>query len=457
MGKLVNELVPKRWYWGYGAQDPAINADYGRLTQCEGVQSLLSDWRDKKKRFYLCHAGRRSGKTEIFKRMVIEYALTHSDKRIILGAPVYSQTHEIFWDDLKKIVPAASYPSIKEAEMRMVLFNGTSIRCVGLDVPQRIEGSRIDLILIDEFADIKESVLTENVLPAISDTKGIALITGTPNGASDHFHRLVMSVKSGNPDYADWGVYTWTTAETKGSEEPNRMKAYMNEVLWKQEFLGQFISSIGKAYAYEADVHKVKKLSYQIDLPMDICCDFNVNFMSWPLCQADSSRNLSILDEVTTRHSSLYVQIEELKKRLSVYLREPRRNPIRFYGDATGQWTRDPAAVVSSWDTLRAEFSGWNIKWNYSKTNPRIGDRLFAVNSRFKTADGSVHLKIASQCRELILDFETISFKDYIKGDKEKAGTERSHSSDAIGYYIYKEFPPSGKRVGARTLNRVKL
>jgi len=451
--ELLEQLIPERWSWGYDNQEYTTSEDYKRLLKCTDVQRLMSDWMTKSKRFFVIHAGRRSGKTELSKRIVVDYALSHPKKKIILGAPIYSQASEIWWQDIKTLIPSFFIKKFWDSDLKLQLINGTVIKCVGLDTPERVEGSKLDLIAIDEFADVKQSVLTENILPALSDTKGIALITGTPNGVGDMFHNLVLSIESGKKNYEQWGSYHWTTMETKGFQpEIEAMKSIYSTDLWKQEFMGEFISGVGKAYSYDNKKHCITdEIPISPIYPLDICCDFNTRFMSWPICQSTEDMTY-VVDEVTTRNSDIYAQIKVLKQKLIQLHGHPsvaRQQQVRFFGDASGSYIRDPAATKSSWDAIKQEFvrEGWNAIFCLTRSNPRISDRIATVNSRFQTADGKNHILINPKAEELIKDFEIISFEDMMD-EKEKSGKERSHASDGFGYYIYKEFPIQGRTSG---------
>jgi hypothetical protein len=96
-------------------------------------------------RFNTVAAGRRSGKTERAKRKLVRKLLsakTTWEPRFFAGAPTRDQAKRIFWDDLKLLVPRylmAERPS--ESELKIRLVTGGELFVVGLDVPERIEGS----------------------------------------------------------------------------------------------------------------------------------------------------------------------------------------------------------------------------------------------------------------------------------------------------------------------------
>ena len=55
----------------------------------------------EKKRFKVVPAGRRSGKTERAKRMLIKAALGNPGEKLFAGAPTRDQAKRIWWEDLK--------------------------------------------------------------------------------------------------------------------------------------------------------------------------------------------------------------------------------------------------------------------------------------------------------------------------------------------------------------------
>lgn len=95
-------------------------------------------------RFKVVPAGRRSGKTELAKRFIVQRALMPTafpDPHFFAAAPTWMQAKRIFWPDIKKLIPRKfmiGRPS--ESELMIRLVTGAEIYVVGLDKPERIEG-----------------------------------------------------------------------------------------------------------------------------------------------------------------------------------------------------------------------------------------------------------------------------------------------------------------------------
>jgi hypothetical protein len=64
------------------------------------------------------------------------------------------------------------------------------------------------------------------------------------------------------------------------------------------------------------------------------------------------------------------------------------------------------------------------------------------TNAKLRSASGEVRLFVDEKCKELIKDFEQVSYKpDSNAIDKEK-DRRRTHLSDALGYLLWQEYRP---------------
>jgi hypothetical protein len=83
--------------------------------------------------------------------------------------------------------------------------------------------------------------------------------------------------------------------------------------------------------------------------------------------------------------------------------------------------------------------------------NPPVRERVGLVNARLRSADDTVRLVVDPKCKELTLDFESVSYKaDTGEIDKDRDGA-RTHLSDALGYLLWQLAHPEPK-IGERPL-----
>ena len=80
--------------------------------------------------------------------------------------------------------------------------------------------------------------------------------------------------------------------------------------------------------------------------------------------------------------------------------------------------------------------------------NPAVKDRVNCVNAMLLNYAGKRRLVLDTRCRELANDLEQVIWKSDPHGnvlsDLNKSDPMRTHLSDALGYYVSREFPLRG-------------
>lgn len=411
-------------------------------------------------RFRVAPCGRRSGKTELFKRFIRKAALSayrYPDSRYIAAGPTQQQAKRIFWGDLKKLVPTvfrACEPS--ETELTIRLVNGAELMVAGLDRPERIEGVPIDGIGIDEFPNVKPEAWTEHIRPMLTERNGWAWLFGVPEGRNHYYTIYEQALED---DSGEWEVFEWTSEEVLplylGAEvaalEIAQAKRDMDEKTYKQEFLASFESFEGRAYYnFSRAIHASMKQTYDPGRPLHIALDFNVSPGVAAIIQERGS-TVSVIDEVWIERdsNSLLITDEVCRRYGDVHERE-----VYVYGDATGG-AGGTAKVVGS-DTVLVESNlrrtfGRRVKMRFLSSNPRVRVRLNAVNSKLRAMDGTVGVQVDPHCTHFIRDLDGVMLKKDGSGDIDKDAKKfkfLTHISDGFGYYIAQRFPVSSSRPG---------
>ena len=135
-------------------------------------------------RFATVPAGRRSGKTELAKRKIVRESYKSlvrphkicDTRYYFAAAPVRDQAKRIYWNDLKSMFPPKlmeKRPS--ESDLKIYLkwkSQRVEVHVIGMDKPERIEGSPWDGGVLDEYANMKPQAWGANVRPALSDRRG---------------------------------------------------------------------------------------------------------------------------------------------------------------------------------------------------------------------------------------------------------------------------------------------
>jgi len=213
----------------------------------------------------VCH--RRFGKTVMAINHLLRDAIL-SDKgspRYAYLAPTYRQAKNVAWDYLKQFAGTIPMVRFHETELRCDLPNGARIQLLGAENPDSLRGIYLDGAVLDEMADMPESLFPEVIRPALSDRKGWALFIGTPKG-HNAFFELFDAAKSQN----DWYTKIYRASETGilDDEELEAAKSMMSADQFQQEFECSWVANVaGAIFGKELqEIHEKGRIS---DVPYD--------------------------------------------------------------------------------------------------------------------------------------------------------------------------------------------
>ena len=217
-------------------------------------------------RFKVVPAGRRSGKTERFKRYIVKQAMRNPGKNYFVGAPTINQVKRIYWNDLKLLSFSSTYPKKpSETELTIYFPNDSTISLIGFDQPQRFEGQVWHGGGIDEIADIKEQAWAEHISPALDtinpvnpDYRAWCWLIGVPDGLN-HYYEMSEYARLQNDK--DWKLYTWKSAEILPPDVIESARRRMSKKQFKQEYEASFETAQGRVYEdYSTDNHTSETL-----------------------------------------------------------------------------------------------------------------------------------------------------------------------------------------------------
>jgi len=399
-----------------------------------------------KARFVCSSAGRRGGKSEHWKRRLVERACEFTLERgqFAYCAPTYNQAKKIAWDDLKKLVPRwmlARPP--KETELEIELINGAVIWVVGMDKPQRIEGTYLDGVILDEYGAMKANVWGATLRPCLSTLgrPGWAALIGKPCGRNHWYDRCEKA-----KDLDDWEHFTWHSSTVLPAEEIAAAKEDLDAMTFKQEFEASFLNFTGRAYyPFDRTIHGAD-VKYDPSLDLVFCFDFNVEPGIAVVAQEQQHETLgpvtACIGEVHIPRNSTTPAV---CRKLAADWRH-HENVLRCYGDATGGARGSAKVAGSDWDLIRAVLKptfGERMFIDVPRANPPERARVNSVNTRLLTADDRPHMLVnVTACPMLVKDFEGVTLLEGGSGELDKKlDSKLTHWSDGLGYYIHRRFP----------------
>jgi hypothetical protein len=197
----------------------------------------------KEARFVHLRAGRRWGKSHLLARMLTEAAA----KRKVVGyfAPTYKLMLPV-WEQARRVLRAPVADENK-AERRIDTVVGGRIEFWSLDNEDAGRSRGYDLIVVDEAGLVRnlETIWRENLIPALIDRGGRAVLAGTPKGRGD-FWRIYQSALD-DP--------RWVTIRRSTSDNPRLdpadvalLRSAMTERAARQELDAEFLDDGGAVF-----------------------------------------------------------------------------------------------------------------------------------------------------------------------------------------------------------------
>lgn len=392
-------------------------------------------------RFKVIVAGRRWGKTHL---SLFDLLINKKDgawkipnAKNWFVAPTYRQAKNIAWQILKDIV--YEYPKLikkkNESELSIEFVNNSIIELKGADNEDSLRGVGLNKVNPDEFAFMKKEAWTEVLRPALTDKKGSAMFIGTPDGFN-YFYDLYTKGLSGEDGFKSW-FYKSVDSPFIDPVEIENARNELDERTFRQEYEASFEAAAGRVYYAFDRLQNLTDQEYQSGIPIKLCLDFNVSPMLWEVVQTIKGIDY-VVDEIYMQNTNT----ELMAKRIGdIY---GYGNYFEVYGDYSGTY-RSTKSFSTDYEILKQILPNIEIR---VKPNPPVIDRVNAVNSRLKNATGTRRLFINKKCKELIKDLEQVI---WLEGKREidKSNIERTHSSDALGYYIEYEHSLKGKHTSS--------
>jgi len=394
-------------------------------------------------RFRVLVAGRRFGKTYLALTELIQSAWGRGRKAWYV-APTYKQAKRVAWNPLKQMTQPYWVGKPNETDLTIELDSGGTISLRGADNYDALRGDGLDFIVVDEYASVAPAAWTEVLRPALADKQGGALFIGTPRG-HNHFYELYEAAQH----QPHWAAFQFTTEEGGHvtREELESATHELDERTFRQEFRASFENlGVGLAYYAFDRAQNVRPVGYDGRFPMFWALDFNMN----PLCSVlghEYGGMVHIFDELVLPHSHTLAACEEFLARTRSWSGGGTMN-VYVYGDATGQ-AHKTSASRTDWQILKDFFGRYQdrfqVGFRVPSANPPVKDRINCVNARLLNHAGQRRLLIDSRCKHLIKDFEQVCWKADPHGSSlaelDKSDPMRTHVSDAVGYFVAREFP----------------
>ena len=364
-------------------------------------------------RYKIVSSGRRFGKSYFSVLFLLNKPLEANERRWIVF-PTYRQAKMVSWNLLKSIF-ANKQATINETELSITLDNGAKIELKGADKPDSLRGVSTTMVVMDEYAFMKENVWGEIIQPTLAESRGEALFVGTPSGLN-HFYDLFVKGQSENSDYKSW-QFTTLDGGFISEEEVENAKKNLDKRTFQQEYEASFLTAANRcAYNFSRDIHcrvmeKSPRMFWGIDFGV-------ASYMTAILMCENTAGEVYVFDEIGLQNSNTF----ELAK-----LMQLKGRGLPVYPDPAGK-ARTSNSTKSDHKILQE--AGFTVI--AKKSNPTQKDRMNALNRMLEDATGKHKLFINPKCTKTIRDLELCTLEN---GQMLKTET-LSHFLDGLMYPI---------------------
>ncbi len=382
-------------------------------------------------RFRVLCGGRRVGKSYLAVRELARFA-RQPGKKCLYIAPTYQMCRSIIWTSLKERLGNLNWIArANESRLELELVNGSTIMLRSGDAGQSLRGGGYDFVVFDETSDIDSEIYYEVVRPALSAQKppGSVLFCGTPKGFN-WFKGLYDLGRGHDPD---WASFQFTTLQ--GGQVPESeiaaAKRDLDERTFLQEYESQFMTYSGiVAYNFSDDnivswkPHPAKNIL--------IGLDFNVHPMSAVvMVQSEDKKTVHAIDEIVIYGSNTNEMCEEIKNRYT-------GNNIIVFPDPAGVQRKTSANGRTDISILQNH--GFRVL--HRPRHPAVKDRINAMNSMLKNAEGERRFFVDPKCKHLIASLQRYVYKQDTQ-IPEKGKWD--HMFDATTYCVEYMYPVTKK------------
>ena len=374
-------------------------------------------------RFRVLISGRRFGKTFLCITEMMKYA-SKVNQTIWYVAPTFKMAREIVWSKLKEILHSFNWiEEINETNLQITIKKtGSKISLKGCDNYDSLRGVGIDFLILDEFADIDVKAWTEVLRASVADTVGDVLMCGSPKGYGNWSYRMYLK---GQGEDKEWKSFQFTTLQggMVSQDEIDQAKQDVDIRTFRQEFEGTFENYAGSVYYNFHPVENVKHKTLDWTKPLHIGLDFNVDPMSASVSQIDGDI-IHFVDEIVIYSSNTDEMVEEIRNRYGSKMK------IFLYPDPACRQRKTSAGGRT--DLTILQNAGFSVKCKL-KHSP-VRDRINAVNSRLKDANGNRHIFVNPSCKTIINGLQRQIYKENTNIPDKEEGFD--HMNDSIGYCI---------------------
>lgn len=138
----------------------------------------------------------------------------------------------------------AKLANINKTERTIEFAGGGVFGIHSADNEDSVRGESFNLVILDEAARISETAWTSAIQPTLADYDGDAILISTPRGRNWFWQEFQRGVNDGVYQES-WTAPSKANPNKRIQEAAERAKTKVNELTYRQEWLGEFVDAEG--------------------------------------------------------------------------------------------------------------------------------------------------------------------------------------------------------------------
>jgi terminase large subunit-like protein len=389
-----------------------------------------------------------SGKSQALCQEALKLSYVNAGRTGLLGAPTYPMLRDATQAALSEILERSSIPHDWNRAENFLVLKETRSRILfrAVEEFERLRGSNLAWFGLDELTYAPEEawLRLEGRLRDPRARRLCGFAVWTPKGFDWVYERFVSARVTGYETVVARPFENRYLLD-RIPDYYERLKHSYDGRFYEQEVLGEYLAmSAGRVYHAFERQESVTEMSADENRPLMWALDFNVDPMCSVVAQVDGE-TVKVLDEIVLSRASTHDACEEFTRRFPGHA-----GGLVVYADASG--ARLQTSGTTDVEILKKFFRSGpygDVWFKIPKANPAVRDRVTLMNAKLESAAGERKLRVDARCKELIKDFEQVTYKENsLIVDKDR-DPRRTHLSDALGYLVWQECR-SGPEAGER-------
>lgn len=299
-----------------------------------------------------------------------------------------------------------------KTEQKLLFKNGSQILFRHFDEPNKLKSLNLGFAQIEEMSDVPESTfkmilgrLRQKPFPNWNGFRYRLFGHTNPEQRRGWIYKTFVQHRK--PNYR---IIIAPTTDNIYLPQGycDELKKLYDKKYYQTNVLGVWSDCENNYVVKDFSDENVREIAYNKDLTLHLCCDFNVDPMSWVLAHKTDEK-VFFFDEIIIENTTTAKACDEFCQRYPDH-----KGKIIINGDASGD-NRSCTSEYTNYMIMKKRLASFGYDDLYIQIrafNPPIKNRVTAFNSKILAANGDIGIYISPKCEKLLYNIENLKYKE---------------------------------------------